>query len=241
MSVPQKYRSRLRGPATVIACGGGGILLCLLRVFLERFGERGSIGAFIILLPVPLLFFLISYLLYRKANKIEIARMEEVARMEEARAANADIAGNPVDETEGQPDFSDDSGDIHTSIHYYNQTKEDGWQQNRALYGPKLNTSRTRNIMGTQTGFYYQTDDFRKVLPGYIAGTLIMIIISIVTLILIPFLGIFITIFSIVWIVGMWKKAPIKKWQNQAAKLNGEADNINNPTDEMPENKDLEN
>ena len=43
MNIPKKYRSRLRVPATVIACGGGGILLCLLRVFYENFGESGSI------------------------------------------------------------------------------------------------------------------------------------------------------------------------------------------------------
>lgn len=225
MNIPKKYRSRLRVPATVIACGGGGILLCLLRVFYENFGESGSIGAFIILLPVPILFFLVSYLLYRKADKIEAERMEEVARIEEARAADASMEGIPVDESTGQPDFSDDSGDIHTTIHYYNQTGEDGWQQNRALYGPKLNTSKSRNILGTQTGFYYQTDDFRKVIPGYIIGTLIMVIISIVTLILIPIIGIFITIFSIAWIIGMWKKAPIRKWKNQAAKLKDVNDN----------------
>ena len=125
MNIPKKYRSRLRVPATVIACGGGGILLCLLRVFYENFGESGSIGAFIILLPVPMLFFLVSYLLYRKADKIEAERMEEVARIEEARAADAGMEGIPVDESTGQPDFSDDSGDIHTTIHYHNKSTYD--------------------------------------------------------------------------------------------------------------------
>ena len=49
-----------------------------------------------------------------------------------------------------------------------------------------------------------------------------MIIISIVLLILVPVFGVFVSIFSIAWIVGMWKKAPVKKWKNQAKKLKDE-------------------
>lgn len=71
-------------------------------------------------------------------------------------------------------------------------------------------------------GFTYRTDDYRKVLPGYIIGTVILIAVSIVMLILIPVVGIFVSIFSIAWIVGMWKKAPVKKWKNQEQRLKDE-------------------
>lgn len=212
------YRSRIRIPATAFAFAGSGILLCLLGILFNSDGSSGNIGAFIILLPVPAAFFLLSFLLFRKAKKEEQARIAE-----ETAYANQMAYDDEQDMPEtAQPDFDDDSGEIHTTINYYNQTKADGWQQNRALYGPLLNTSKTRNIKGTQTGFYYQTDDYRKVLPGYIIGTILMIIISIVLLILVPVFGVFVSIFSIAWIVGMWKKAPVKKWKNQAKKLKDE-------------------
>ena len=212
------YRSRIRVPATAFAFAGSGILLCLLGILFNSDGSSGNIGAFIILLPVPAAFFLLSFLLFRKAKKEEQARIAE-----ETAYANQMAYDDEQDMPEtAQPDFDDDSGEIHTTINYYNQTKADGWQQNRALYGPLLNTSKTRNIKGTQTGFYYQTDDYRKVLPGYIIGTILMIIISIVLLILVPIFGVFVSIFSIAWIVGMWKKAPVKKWKNQAKKLKDE-------------------
>ncbi len=212
------YRSRIRVPATAFAFAGSGILLCLLGILFNSDGSSGNIGAFIILLPVPAAFFLLSFLLFRKAKKEEQARIAE-----ETAYANQMAYYDEQDMPEtAQPDFDDDSGEIHTTINYYNQTKADGWQQNRALYGPLLNTSKTRNIKGTQTGFYYQTDDYRKVLPGYIIGTILMIIISIVLLILVPIFGVFVSIFSIAWIVGMWKKAPVKKWKNQAKKLKDE-------------------
>ena len=218
MSRKRIYRSRIRVPATAFAFAGSGILLCLLGILFNSDGSSGRIGAFIIFLPVPAAFFLLSFLLFRKAKKDEQVRIAE-----EAAYANqmADGDKQVMQETD-QPDFDDDSGEIHTTINYYNQTKADGWQQNRALYGPLLNTSKTRNIKGTQTGFYYQTDDYRKVLPGYIIGTILMIIISIVLLILVPIFGVFVSIFSIAWIVGMWKKAPVKKWKNQAKKLKDE-------------------
>lgn len=212
------YRSRIRVPATVLGCAGGGILLCLLGILFNSDGSSGSIGAFIILLPVPAAFFLLSFLLFRKAKKEEQARIAE-----ETAYANQMAYDDEQDMPEtAQPDFDDDSGEIHTTVNYYNQTKEDGWQQNKALYGSHLNTSETRNIKGTQVGYTYVTDDYRKVLPAYIIGTILMIIISIVLLILVPVFGVFVSIFSIAWIVGMWKKAPVKKWKNQAKKLKDE-------------------
>ena len=210
------YRSRIRIPATAFAFAGSGILFCLLEILFKSDGSSGNIGAFIILLPVPAAFFLLSFLLFRKAKRNEQVRIAEITAYAN-QMADGDEQVMP-----NHPDFGDDSGEIHTTINYYNQTKADGWQQNRALYGPLLNTSKTRNIKGTQTGFYYQTDDYRKVLPGYIIGTILMIIISIVLLILVPIFGVFVSIFSIAWIVGMWKKAPVKKWKNQAKKLKDE-------------------
>ena len=218
MSRERIYRSRIRVPATAFAFAGSGILFCLLEILFKSDGSSGNIGAFIILLPVPAAFFLLSFLLFRKAKKEEQARIAE-----ETAYANQMAYDDEQDMPEtAQLDFGDDSGEIHTTINYYDQTKADGWQQNRALYGPLLNTSKTRNIKGTQTGFYYQTDDYRKVLPGYIIGTILMIIISIVLLILVPIFGVFVSIFSIAWIIGMWKKAPVKKWKNQAKKLKDE-------------------
>lgn len=213
------YRAkRIRVPATVLACAGGGILICLLGLLFGSDGSSGNIGAFIILLPVPAALFLLSFLLFRKAKKEEQAKIAGEAARANQMAYDDEQA---MPET-AQPDFDDDSGEIHSTINYYNQTKEDGWQRNRALYGSRLITSKTRNIKGKQTGFYYQTDDYRKVLPAYIIGTILMIIISIVLLILAPVFGVLVSIFSIAWIVGIWKKAPVKKWKNQAKKLKDE-------------------
>lgn len=130
-------------------------------------------------------------------------------------------------QSEQNVDWNDDSGEIHTIKHKYHLSAKDGWQRNRALYGSHVVTSDRRRIKGTQVGYTYVTDDFRKVLPGYIIGTILMIVISIVFCIFIPFVGILVSIFSIVWIIGMWKQAPIKKWQNQAKKIKQEKENKN--------------
>ncbi len=214
MNRKRKPKSWIRNAATVIGCAGGGILLCLLGIA----GSSRSIGAFFILLPIPAALLIVSFLLFRKAKKNEQTRIaEEMACSSQTSGAETQaIQENP------QPDWDDDSGEIHTVIHQYHQTAEDGWQQNKALYGSHLNTSKTSQIKGDQVGLVYQTDDYRKVLPGYIIGTILLLAVSIVLLILVPVVGVFVSIFSIVWIIGLWKKAPVKKWKNQAQKLKDE-------------------
>ncbi|MDO4464002.1 MAG: hypothetical protein Q4C57_05580 [Bacillota bacterium] len=217
MSRKRKPKSWIRNAATAIGYAGGGILLCLTGIA----GSSRSIGAFFILLPIPAALLIVSFLLFRKAKKDEQARIaEEMACFNQTSDVEAQtIQDNP------QPDWDDDSGEIHTVIHQYNQTAEDGWQQNKALYGSHVNTSKTSQIKGNQVGLVYQTDDYRKVLPGYIIGTILLLAASIVLLILVPVIGVFFSIFSIIWIVGLWKKAPIKKWKNQAQKLKDEKQN----------------
>ena len=217
MSRKRKPKSWIRNAATAIGYAGGCILLCLTGIA----GSSRSIGAFFILLPIPAALLIVSFLLFRKAKKDEQARIaEEMACFNQTSDVEAQtIQDNP------QPDWDDDSGEIHTVIHQYNQTAEDGWQQNKALYGSHVNTSKTSQIKGNQVGLVYQTDDYRKVLPGYIIGTILLLAASIILLILVPVIGVFFSIFSIIWIVGLWKKAPIKKWKNQAQKLKDEKQN----------------
>ena len=217
MSRKRKPKSWIRSAATVIGCAGGGILLCLTGIA----GSSRSIGAFFILLPIPAALLLVSFLLFRKARKNEQARnTEEMACFNQPSEVEAQTVQENI-----QPDWDDDSGEIHTVIQQYNQTAEDGWQQNKALYGSHLNTSKSRQIKGSQVGLVYQTDDYRKVLPGYIIGTVLLLAVSIILLILVPVIGVFFSIFSMIWIVGLWKKAPIKKWKNQAQKQKDEKQN----------------
>ena len=217
MSRKRKPKSWIRSAATVIGCAGGGILLCLTGIA----GSSRSIGAFFILLPIPAALLLVSFLLFRKARKNEQARnTEEMACFNQPSEVEAQTVQENI-----QPDWDDDSGEIHTVIQQYHQTAEDGWQQNKALYGSHLNTSKSRQIKGSQVGLVYQTDDYRKVLPGYIIGTVLLLAVSIVLLILVPVIGVFFSIFSMIWIVGLWKKAPIKKWKNQAQKQKDEKQN----------------
>lgn len=117
-----------------------------------------------------------------------------------------------------QIDWDDDSGVIHTNKENYHLTKEDGWQENRALQGMNKVGHEMRSIKGTQVGFHYETDNYRAVIPAYIIGTIIVIIICVVaTMVFLP-LGIMIDIMGVAWVVGMWKNAPYKKWKNQAQK-----------------------
>lgn len=121
-------------------------------------------------------------------------------------------------DSNNQIDWDDDSGVIHTHKENYHLTKEDGWQENRALRGMNKVGHKTRNIKGTQVGYSYVTDDYRAVIPAYIIGTIIVIIFCVVaTMVFLP-LGIMIDIMGVAWVVGMWKNAPYKKWKNQAQK-----------------------
>lgn len=119
----------------------------------------------------------------------------------------------------GQADWDDDSGEIHNVTSFYNTSSVDGWQDNHAIYGANRYGHKTRKIKGDQVGFRYQTDDYRKVMPGYIIGTLVLIALCIVVAVISPLMGILFGVFGIVWIVGMWKNAPTKKWKNQSEKL----------------------
>ena len=111
-----------------------------------------------------------------------------------------------------------DSGVIHTIKNGYNITQEDGWQNKHTLYGPE----QQQKIKGKQFGFTYVTDDYRKVIPVYILGTIFVIVLGIVMTVILPLMGIFIDIIGFFWIIGMWKNAPYTKWKNQAKKLKEE-------------------
>ncbi len=114
---------------------------------------------------------------------------------------------------------------IHTSESTYHLTKEDGWQENRALQGMNKVGHKTRYIKGTQVGYHYVTDDYRRVIPAYIIGTIMVIIICVVvTMIFLP-MGIMFDIMGAAWVIGMWKNAPYKKWKNQDKKLKEQSKN----------------
>lgn len=127
-----------------------------------------------------------------------------------------DETGNAV------PDWDDDSGEIHTVVREYNSGAEDGWHRNKAKYGS--NIPEFREVKGKQSGFIYQTDDYRKVLPGYIIATVVVILLCVVMLILVPVMGVLITVFGVVFIIGFWKDAAKSstKWKNQAKRLKDE-------------------
>ncbi len=120
-------------------------------------------------------------------------------------------------------DWNDDSGVIHSIKRDYQITEEDGWQDDHTLFN--TNNFENRKIKGKQFGFQYITDDYRKVIPGYVFGTILMILVCIIVTINLPVIGIFIDIFSAVWIIGFWKKAPFSKWKNQSKKLKEEKNN----------------
>lgn len=120
-------------------------------------------------------------------------------------------------------DWDDDSGKIHTVKTTYSIKKEDGWQDNRALLTKSQRIhSKTRKIKGRQFGFHYVTDDYRKVIPAYVIGTIFIIAVCIIWTIISPFTGILADIFGAVWIIGIWKKAPFTKWKNQSQNLKEE-------------------
>ncbi len=106
--------------------------------------------------------------------------------------------------------WDDDSGEIHTVSKRYYTTAQDGWQDNHALSGLNKNGSDRRKIKGKQIGFQYVTDDYRKVLPGYIIATVVIVAFCIIAFLIHPIAGIGVTAFGAVWIVGFWKNAPSK-------------------------------
>lgn len=124
-------------------------------------------------------------------------------------------------------DWDDDSGEIHTYKEKYHLTKEDGWQPNRAYRGLGLSKQGKKNrmIKGTQIGTTYVTDDYRKVIPVQIISTIIVIVLCIVVTKLILPVGILFDIMGVAWVIGIWKRAPYKKWKNQANKRKEDSKN----------------
>lgn len=121
--------------------------------------------------------------------------------------------------------WDDDSGEIHTRTAVYHQTPEDGWQRNRGYHQHSGHKYRKRYIKGYAVGKTYVTDDFRKVIPGYIIATIAVIALCVaVTKIYLP-MGIMFDIMGIAWIIGFWKNAPYKKWKNQSEKLKEKSEN----------------
>lgn len=122
--------------------------------------------------------------------------------------------------------WNDESGEIHTTYQEYEITPEDGFQENRAHAYINALGRKNRYIKGIQKGATYVTDDYRKVLPGYIIVTILVIVIAVV-LLLIPnlafrMIGVFFAVFGAIFIFGFWKNAPIKKWKAQAKRIKEE-------------------
>ncbi len=123
-------------------------------------------------------------------------------------------------------DWDDDSGAIHTSYQKYKTSPEDGFQKNHAYYMVSKQGKKNRYIKGVQVGFMYTTDDYRKVIPGYIFVTILMITVTIILLFINIIMGIVFGIFAVFFIYGFWKNAPITKWKNQAKRIKSEKKNM---------------
>ena len=109
-------------------------------------------------------------------------------------------------------DWNDDSGEIHTVHQKYKISSEDGFQKNHAYSTTNKAGKENRYIKGKQIGVTYVTDDYRKVIPGYICATILIIVITIILLFINIIVGIGFAIFAAFFIYGFWKNAPIKKW-----------------------------
>ena len=125
-------------------------------------------------------------------------------------------------------DWEDDSGEIHTLKETYKTTKEDGWQVSEGFYKTNSGVGYGKTMFkGTSVNMHYETDDYRKVIPGYIIATLFVIALCVVMWFVKPIMGGIFTVFGIFWVVGFWAKAPYKKWKNQAQKLKEENEQSN--------------
>ncbi len=122
-------------------------------------------------------------------------------------------------------DWNDDSGEIHTLHQKYETSSEDGFQKNHAYSTINKYGKKNRYIKGKQIGFKYLTDDYRKVIPGYVFATILMIAVTIILLFINVIIGIGFGIFSAFFIYGFWKNAPITKWKNQSKQIKSEKNN----------------
>ena len=134
---------------------------------------------------------------------------------------NNENFGNDTDKV----NWDDDSGEIHTVSHTTVQTPEDGWQEVHRLNGKVTDTPHF--VKGKQVHYTYTTDDYRKVIPALIISTIIIAAFCVGAWFISPIIGVLITIFGVVWIVGSWKQAPKTKWKNQAQKLKEERERQN--------------
>jgi hypothetical protein len=112
----------------------------------------------------------------------------------------------------------DESGEIHTAMTEYHETRADGWQDDHSLGGDLDNRMRNRKFLGTQTGVSGETDDYRIVIPVLVAFTLIFAAASVVLIIFVPTFGIIFAAASAVTFIAVWAKAPYAKWKAQAKK-----------------------
>lgn len=119
-------------------------------------------------------------------------------------------------------DWNDDTGEIHTLYQKYETSSEDGFQKNHAYSTINKYGKENRYIKGKQIGFKYLTDDYRKVIPGYVFATILMIALTIILLFINVIIGIGFGIFSAFFIYGFWKNAPITKWKNQSKQIKSE-------------------
>ena len=120
-------------------------------------------------------------------------------------------------------DWDDDSGEIHTQKEVCKTDFSDGWQENTSFGGTNKGLSYTHSkFIGKSTEIHYVTDDYRKVIPAYIIVTLFIIVLCVVMLCVKLSIGLIFSVFGVVWIIGLWAKAPHKKWKNQHKKLNEE-------------------
>ena len=120
-------------------------------------------------------------------------------------------------------DWNDDSGEIHTVYQKYETSSEDGFQRNHAYINRA--GKKNRYIKGKQIGFKYVTDDYRKVLPGYVFATILIIAVTIILFFINVITGIVFGVFAAFFIYGFWKSAPITKWKNQSKKIKSEKNN----------------
>lgn len=122
-------------------------------------------------------------------------------------------------------DWDDDSGEIHTVESGYKYSYEDGWKNTHRI---NKQGGRHRMIRGNQVGYHYITDDYRKVIPGYIIATVLVIAVCVAVTLISVVPGIIFDVFGAIWIIGFWSKAPYKKWRNQAERIKEEKNEAKN-------------
>lgn len=203
--------------ATVFFTVGCVFLAAMAEILFDPDSREDKI-ALLLFLPVPAAFLIASFVLFRIIQK-------EEAQAKERNAPKQETEPSPqIMQTKETVDWKDDSSEIHTVTSHYHITEEDGWQKN---YSHIPSADEPQAVKGTQIGIQYETDDYRKVLAGYIIASLFFPLISVFLLIIVPVVGIPFAVISVIGIVSMWKNAPYKKWKNQAKKRKEKKDRDN--------------